>query len=98
MTTHDVSEVAQNLEHILHLAQTEEVFIERSGSPVAVMLHPDVYEKLMDAFEDLEDIKAVAEAIAVGEAQIPLEKRINISSSSDAEAIQQAKRDLGLTD
>ena len=73
MTTHDVSEVAQNLEHLIDLAQKEDVILEQTGKPVAVMLRPEVYEKLMDAFEDLEDIKAVAEAIAVGEAKIPLE-------------------------
>jgi PHD/YefM family antitoxin component YafN of YafNO toxin-antitoxin module len=46
------------------------------GEKVAVVIGIEEYEKLLEEFEDLEDIRAYDEAIASGETPIPYEQAI----------------------
>jgi len=40
----------------VELAQSEAVFLERYGRPAAVLLSPERYERLMEAWEDAADV------------------------------------------
>ncbi len=57
--------------------------VNEAGEKELVVIPVDVYERLVDAWEDLEDIRAYDEAKAEGGEGVPLE---------------QVKRELGLSD
>lgn len=46
------------------------------GEKIAVVISIEEYEKLLEELEDLEDIRACAEARASGETPIPLEQAL----------------------
>lgn len=74
------SEARQNFATILETAQHEAVMVERRGEVQAVVISPAEYERLLDAAEDAEDVRAFDEAMADEGPNIPWE---------------QVKRDLG---
>lgn len=74
------SEARQNFATILETAQHEAVMVERRGEVQAVVISPSEYERLLDAAEDAEDVRAFDEAMADEGPNIPWE---------------QVKRDLG---
>ena len=74
------SEARQNFATILETAQHEAVMVERRGEVQAVVISSSEYERLLDAAEDAEDVRASAEAMADEGPNIPWE---------------QVKRDLG---
>ena len=47
-----ISEARERLSEAVELAGGEVVFLERYGKPAAVLLSPERYEELMEAFED----------------------------------------------
>ncbi len=47
------------------------------GDRIAVIIEIEEYEKLLDELEELEDIRACAEAKASGEVPIPLDEAIS---------------------
>jgi hypothetical protein len=65
---------------LVNLMQTskERYVVDEQGNPVAVLLEIEVFQQLMEAFEELEAIRAYDEAKASGEKPIPLEQAIEV--------------------
>lgn len=66
-----VSAARDSLAEVIELAATEAVTLERYGAAVAVIVSPQRYEELMDAYEDVQDIEAFDEAMAEEGPNIP---------------------------
>ena len=75
-----MSDARANLPDVIERARTEAVVVERHGKPAAVLVSPEQYERLMDALEEVDDIRAFDEAMADEGENIPWD---------------QAKADLG---
>ncbi len=71
MSTMPVSEARASLPAVIDEAATQSVTLERQGKAVAVVISPERYDELMDAWEELEDIAAFDEAIASDLPTIP---------------------------
>lgn len=71
MATFSISEARENLADAVAKSAVEEVFLEKHGKVVAVMISADVYEKLMDAWEDIQDLKMLEELEKSGELDVP---------------------------
>jgi prevent-host-death family protein len=69
-----VSEAREKLSEVVELAHTEAVVLERYGQPAAVLVSPERYEELMDAFEEAEDVAAFDAAMAEEGNNIPWEQ------------------------
>ncbi|GIV10068.1 MAG: hypothetical protein KatS3mg019_2159 [Fimbriimonadales bacterium] len=52
----------------------ERYVVDEQGKPVAVLLDIEVFQQLVEAFEELEAIRAYDEAKASEEAPLPLEQ------------------------
>jgi PHD/YefM family antitoxin component YafN of YafNO toxin-antitoxin module len=70
----NLSEAREKLAAVVESARSEAVTLERYGEPAAVMLSPERYAELLDAWEELEDIAAFDAALAEGEPSIPWEQ------------------------
>lgn len=68
-----VSEAREKLSEAVELAHPELVFFERYDDPAAVLVSPEHYEALLEAYEEAEDVAAFDAAIAEGGANIPWE-------------------------
>lgn len=66
-----MSEARQKLSEAVETARSEVVVLERRGRPAAVLLSPERYEELLEAYEDAEDASAFDEAMAEEGANIP---------------------------
>ncbi len=77
-----VSDARGRLSEVVDTVQTEPVMLERHGKPAAVVISPELFEQLLDAAEELEDIASYEAAMAEPSPNIPWE---------------QVKADLGLT-
>jgi PHD/YefM family antitoxin component YafN of YafNO toxin-antitoxin module len=66
-----VSSARDNLPDVVERARVEAVHIERYGRRVAVVISPERYEQLMDAFDELEDSDAFDAALAEEGPDIP---------------------------
>ncbi len=64
MVTMNVSGARERLPEAVELAQSEPVILERYGVPVAVLLSPERYELMAEAFEEAADVAAFDEAMA----------------------------------
>lgn len=82
MATMNISAARERLPEAVELAHTEAVFLERYGRRAAVLLSPERYEELIEAFEEAEDVAAFDVAMAEEGPNIPWD---------------QAKADLGWT-
>ena len=71
MLNFSIAEARSDLARVIALATTEPVEITRHGKPVAVLVEPGVYERLVDAFEEFEDSQAVDAAKASGLKAVP---------------------------
>ena len=80
MATMAVSEAREKLADAVETARTEPVVLERYGRPVAVLVSPERYEKMLAALEDAEDVDAFDAAMAEEGPNVPWD---------------QAKTDLG---
>ncbi len=80
MATLKISAARDNLPDAVERARTEPVFLERYGRPVAVLISPERYARLLAALEDADDAAAFDAAMAEEGPNIPWE---------------QAKADLG---
>ena len=74
MATVSVSEARAKLAEIIDAAQSEPVVFERYGQPAAVLVSADHYAKLLDAFEEAEDVTAFDAAMAEDGTNIPWDK------------------------
>ncbi len=74
MATMAVSEAREKLSEAVETAHHEPVFLERYGQSAAVLVSPERYEELLEAFEDAEDAAAFDAAMAEAGANIPWEQ------------------------
>ena len=74
MGTMSVSEARDRLAEVIDSAKSEAVVLERYGKAAAVVLSPERYEELLDAFEEAEDIDAFDAAMAEEGSNIPWEQ------------------------
>jgi antitoxin Phd len=82
MTNVSVTDARARLPELITRARTEAVFVERHGKTEAVLVSPEQYERMMDALEEADDVRAFDEAMADEGENVPWE---------------QAKADLGWT-
>ncbi len=66
-----VSEARGNLSEVVETSQTEVVFLERYGRPAAVLISPERYDELLEAFEESQDVAAFDESMADENPNIP---------------------------
>lgn len=76
-----ISDARAEFQAVIASARKKPMHIVKHGQPVAVLMNPELYERAMDAMEELEDIEAFDQAIAAHEKSYPWE---------------QVKRELGL--
>jgi antitoxin Phd len=74
MATMAVSEARERLSDAVETAHTEPVFLERYGRPAAVLVSPERYEELLEAFEDAQDVADFDAAMAEEGNNIPWEQ------------------------
>jgi antitoxin Phd len=66
-----ISEAREKLADAVETSHREAVFLDRYGSPAAVLISPERYEELMDALEESEDVAAFDAAMAEEGDNIP---------------------------
>ena len=71
MTKIPVSEARERLSEVVDMSGKEAVFLERYGKPAAVIVSPERYQALLDAFEEAEDVQAFDDAITEEGKNIP---------------------------
>lgn len=76
-----VAQVRADLAQVIRDCESEPVQILRRGEPVAVVVSSDVYERLLEAMEDFEDIRDLENELKSASPRVPW---------------QQVKADLGL--
>ena len=81
MTELSISNARAELPAAIKKSQKAPVHILKHGEPVAVLISPTLYQEMVDAMEELEDIEAFDQAITSSERPIPWDE---------------VKRDLGL--
>jgi len=69
-----VTEARDQLPAVLNQAKKKPVWITRHGVDVAVVISPELFERLVEAQEELEDIAAVDEAMLDKTPGIPWEQ------------------------
>jgi len=74
MKSYSVTEARDQLPSLLDLCSQERVVITRHGKEVAVLVAPSLYEEMIDALEDLEDLKLIEESRAESGTSIPWEQ------------------------
>jgi PHD/YefM family antitoxin component YafN of YafNO toxin-antitoxin module len=86
--------------HLTSLDTTAPVAVSRKGQPVMIIVSPQLWEKAIDALEEIADTSAYDRAIATDEALTPWQDLIaEIGWSPEqatAEEIAEARRWLGL--
>jgi PHD/YefM family antitoxin component YafN of YafNO toxin-antitoxin module len=71
---YNLSEAREKLAAVVEAARTEAVTLERYGEAAAVMLSPERYAELLDAWEELEDIAAFDASLTEAEPTVPWEQ------------------------
>lgn len=71
MSTINVTDARANFSELLVRSHTEAVFVERHGRAEAVIVSPEQYERMMDALEEAEDVRAFDDAMAEEGDNIP---------------------------
>ena len=82
MTRVSISDARKDLPSVIASTRSEAVYLERHGRVVGVLVDPQHYAELLEAYEDIADLTAFDEAMAEEGPNIPWE---------------QVKADLGLT-
>jgi len=73
MSTISLSDARRDLPTLINQAQDGAITISRHGAPAAVLISPSRYEELMNSLEDLEDLRAIDEAMKDPAPNIPWE-------------------------
>jgi prevent-host-death family protein len=81
MQTLTISELRADISRAVSSTKKAPVEISKHGEPVAFLVSPSMYERMIKAMEELEDISDFDEAMAGPDESIPWEK---------------VKKDLGL--
>jgi antitoxin Phd len=71
MVTMNISYARSKLPEAVEVARGEAVILERYGQRAAVLVSPEQYDKMMDALEDAEDVKAFDAAVREEGPNIP---------------------------
>lgn len=71
MSTINVTDARATFSELLVRSHTEAVFVERHGRAEAVIVSPEQYERMMDALEEAEDVRAFDDAMAEEGDNIP---------------------------
>lgn len=71
MSTVSVSKARARFSEVLEQSRLEAVILARHGRPEAVVVSPEQYERMRDALEELEDVRAFDEALAEEGENIP---------------------------
>lgn len=66
-----ISDARAEFPAVIKQSQKTPVHILKHGEPVAVLISPTLYQEMLDAMEDLEDVEAYDEAKAAGGKPIP---------------------------
>lgn len=74
MATMSVSTARERLPEALETARTEAVVLERYGRRAAVLLSPERYDELVEAFEEAQDAAAFDEALQEEGPNVPWEQ------------------------
>ena len=74
MATYTISQARESFADVIAQSAVEEVFLEKHGKAVAVLISAEVYEKLHEAWEDMEDLKVFEEAESDEQPGIPMEQ------------------------
>ena len=74
MSTISLSDARRDLPTLINEAQTHAITISRHGEPAAVLISPSRYEQLLQSLEDLEDLRAIDQAMADPSPNIPWEQ------------------------
>lgn len=69
-----MSEARDNLSQAVETSQSEAVVLERYGRRAAVLISPERYDELMEAYEELEDIEAFDASMSEEGDSIPWEQ------------------------
>lgn len=71
MSTVPVSAARSDLAAVIASAADEAVHLQRRGQTVAVLISPERYDQLMEAWEEMEDVAAYDEAADSDDPRIP---------------------------
>lgn len=71
MASISISAARAKFPELISLARTEAIFVERHGKTEAVLVSPEQYERMMDALDEAEDVRAFDEAMADEGENIP---------------------------
>ena len=73
MSELSVSDARAELPAAIKKSQKSPVHILKHGEPVAVLISPTLYQEMLEAMEELEDIEAFDQAMLSNEKLIPWE-------------------------
>ena len=71
MSNISVADARKQLSDVIARAQSEAVFIERRGQRAAVVVSPEMYERMLEALDDAEDVAAFDDAMAEEGPNVP---------------------------
>lgn len=83
MTSMQVHEAQGDMPKVIALAASEAVVLEQQSDAVAVVISPDRYEELMDAYEELQDIVDFDDALSEEGPNIPW-KQVRLEGEHDS--------------
>lgn len=69
-----VSKAREKLSEVVEMSQSEPVELEHYGRRAAVMVSPEQYDEMLEAFEESQDVAAFDEALAEVGDNIPWEQ------------------------
>jgi PHD/YefM family antitoxin component YafN of YafNO toxin-antitoxin module len=74
MSKISVSKAREKLAEVVEMSQSEPVVLEHYGNRAAVVVSPALYDEMLDAFEESQDVVAFDVAIAEEGNNIPWEQ------------------------
>jgi PHD/YefM family antitoxin component YafN of YafNO toxin-antitoxin module len=69
-----VSKAREKLSEVVEMSQTEPVELEHYGRRAAILISPDRYDEMLEAFEESQDVAAFDLALAESGDNIPWEQ------------------------
>ena len=69
-----MSKAREKLSDVVEMSKSEPVVLEHYGRRAAVVVNPEYYDELLEAFEESQDVVAFDEALAEEGSNIPWEQ------------------------